>query len=394
MNFSMENLECTADYGQDTEINQTLHVARRNTSNCSVINLDDLKNLLRQGNVFSTVTSAQLFFTYFTPVIFTIGMIGNCLSLAVFLSKNMRKLSGSQYLAALSISDLMVLIFYVFTEWIKRGLPVLTGQVSASFLAHNGTCQILLYFQYISRFLSSWLLACFTVERYIGVCHPLKRRDICDPRASRRIILGMVVIGSIYCVYKPILSGVYEVGPNRVPICTGNPEYANTSYFLDSTFAAIITIFPFIILSILNIFIIRKLFIRNKHYRKIKIVTEESIIRLEFTIILLAISICFVTLNLPFFSVWCKIYWTYHNDLEDGSLAGGESHHLGDALFITRTIFYVNYCINFFLYSVTGAYFRNELRHLFLKKEKYNKHDRRYSANSRSNTHTTPQSWV
>ena len=85
-----------------------------------------LEALLGQS-VSNVPLTAHVFFTYFTPVIFIVGIIGNTISLIVFLSKNMRKLSASMYLVALAISDIMSLMFYVFPEWIKRSEPILSG---------------------------------------------------------------------------------------------------------------------------------------------------------------------------------------------------------------------------------------------------------------------------
>lgn len=347
-------------------------------------------------------SAAQAFFTYFTPVIFMIGIFGNLLCLIVFMSKNMRKLSASIYLAALSTSDLMALIFYVLPEWLKHGLPSLPGHHTAIFLQQAGTCQIMLYLQYISRFLSSWLVVFFTIERFIGVCFPLRRKDICDPKSASRVILVAIIVASTGCVFKPILSGSY-IAINGDPLCTSDPEHRYLSFILDSIFGVTITFIPFVLITVLNLLIIRKLVLRNKRHRKIRIVTEESIIRLEFTFILLAISICFVSLNLPYFAVWCKSYWMIYKQIfnvNDHSIMTPKDHaarigDLDEILHVTRTIFYINYCINFFLYSITGAYFRKELKHLFLHKERGYKYSHHCSAYySRSNSHSTPQSWV
>ena len=370
-------------------------------ANCSDDQISLLESMFDQPMPEQT-SAADMFFTYFTPVIFTIGIIGNVLSLIVFLSKNMRKLSASIYLAALSISDLMALLFYVLPEWLKHGLPFLPGHHAAVFLQEHGTCQVLLYLQYIARFLSSWLVVCFTVERYIGVCHPLRRKDICDPKSASRVILGVIVTASAGCVFKPILSGSYTA-INGDPLCTSVRHHEYLSFILDILFGIMITLIPFVLITILNLLIIRKLVLRNRRHRKIRIITEESIIRLEFTFILLALSICFVSLNLPYFSVWCKRYWTYKKLFNINSaqtnVISEQNDHIGDldeSLSVTRTIFYTNYCINFFLYSITGAYFRKELKHLFLHKERDYNHYHNCSAHTRSNshTHTTPQSWV
>ena len=377
-----------------------------NATNGSLIyNCTDMERSLLNEMYDQTIThkpsGAGLFFTYFTPVIFVIGLVGNVLSLVVFASKNMRKLSASIYLAALSISDLMALLFYVLPEWLKHGLPLLSGNHNATnFLQENGTCQFLLYLQYVIKFLSAWLVVCFTVERYIGVCLPLRRKDICDPKSASRAILGIIVIACGGCVFKPILSGSYPAIRGD-PVCTSIKEHRYLSFILDNVFGVMITLIPFIIITVLNLLIIRKLVLRNKRHRKIRIITEESIIRLEFTFILLALSICFVSLNLPYFSVWCKRYWTSElltaiNNSQTHVISE-KNDHIGDLdeiLVASRTIFYTNYCIHFFLYSITGAYFRKELKHLFLHKERDYSHYHNCSAHTRSNSHTTPQSWV
>ncbi|XP_050395134.1 thyrotropin-releasing hormone receptor-like [Patella vulgata] len=333
------------------------------------------------------LTHSQYFYSYFTPVILLVGLTGNILSLRVFLSKNMRKLSASTYLAALSTSDILALIFYVFVDWLKRGLPAFNADFKVMFLETDVVCQAILYLSYLSRFLSAWFIVSFTAERYIGVCLPLRRKDICGKRFSQKIICTLVVCSGCIMMYKPLLSGVYEINHTKVKMCTRDPELSFPVFILDSIFAVMITFIPFIIITVLNTLIMRKLFLRNKKHRSIKIITEESIIKLEFTIILLVISFVFIALNLPFFCVWCKQFLL--------SISASMNKHAHDfdnmqgLLLITRVIFYLNYCINFFLYSITGAYFRKELKILFFYKSPDVKDYRRCSHYT-----TTPNSWV
>ncbi|XP_063418150.1 FMRFamide receptor-like [Mytilus trossulus] len=328
-------------------------------------------------------------FTYVTPVIFAVGITGNAISLLVFLTKNMRKLSASVYLAALSTADIMALIFYVLVEWIKKGIPVGSGQVTAPFLESNGVCQIILFMSYSFRFLSAWLVACFTLERYVGVCHPLKRKDVCNLRSSKRIVFFTVIISFVIASIRPWLSEVLDVGPNNVPSCTRRPEHKNLSFIYDCIFVVCITFLPFLVITILNTLIIRKLIIRNKRHRQVKIITEESIIRLEFTIILITISFCFIAFNTPYAIIWFK------HSLQMSSMQMVDSVFVPtnqNLLIFTKTIFFMNYCINFFLYSITGAYFREELKMLFTYRSKvYQNFHKCPLPNSPG---STPQSWV
>ncbi|KAH3752688.1 hypothetical protein DPMN_187313 [Dreissena polymorpha] len=354
----------------------------KNGSNASNISTgcpmfqDNLHQSLLDDSTPYTPSPEHRFFTYITPVIAVLGIVGNSVSLMVFLSKNMRKLSASMYLIALAISDIMSLLLYVLPEWLKHGEPLLSGYSWPSLLQTNGVCKSVLYIQYIARFLSSWFVVFFTIERFIGVCFPLRRKDLCDHRSASRVILGAVVVAAAGCVFKPVLSGSFPTISGAM-LCTSDKDNQYLSFILDSTFGVIITFIPFILITVLNVFIIRRLVLRNKRSKKIRVVTKESIIRLEFTFILLAMSICFVALNLPYFAVWCKRYWKIRQmfnmhmmspntlQIHDDNIS-----NLDDALHVTRTIFYTNYCINFFLYSVTGAYFRKELKHLFCKPDK------------------------
>lgn len=246
------------------------------------------------------------------------------------------------------------------------------------------------FLTYVSRFLSAWLVACFTLERYVGVCHPLKRKDVCNLRSSKKIVFCAVIVSLLVSSFRPWLHEVYYIGPNNVPWCSRRQEHKFLSFIYDVIFGISITFLPFVIITILNTLIIRKLINRNRRHRQVKIITEESIIRLEFTIILITISFCFIAFNTPYAIIWFK------NKIE---LLHAENVKMEDfiddnqnLLNFTKTIFFMNYCINFFLYSITGAYFRKELKMLFTYRSKV--YQNYHKCSLPNSTATTPQSWV
>jgi hypothetical protein len=69
---------------------------------------------------------------------------------------------------------------------------------------------------------------------------------------------------------------------------------------------------------------------------------------------------------IPYFVLWCRNFLNskYVSTSVENSSDANLQYWRG-VLYIARTIFYMNYCINFFLYSITGAYFRREVRMLF-----------------------------
>jgi len=86
------------------------------------------------------LNSGQDFYAYVTPCIILIGIIGNSISLRVFCSPRMRKLSASIYLASLAVSDTCVLLSYVLVEWLHRGMGRLPGGRSVNLrVLHPGT---------------------------------------------------------------------------------------------------------------------------------------------------------------------------------------------------------------------------------------------------------------
>lgn len=304
-------------------------------------------------------------YAYTTPVIIIIGLFGNVLSLGVFLSKNLRNMSASRYLAVLAAADTSTLVFYVLGEWLKRGVKMISPGNEVTFLDVQGTCQIWLYFSYFSRFLSSWLIVCFTCERFVGVCLSLRRRNLGSLKETSRIIVALIAISCFVVIYKPIMSSVRTIR-NQVT-CTRKEEFEYPSFILDFVYGFLTTLVPFVIISTLNVLIIRRILRRNYLQRK-RLVTEESHIRLEFTFILLVISFFYILLSLPYLTVWVRNFLQdnfFGNNLQ--KFDSGSFDYWTGVLSITRTIYYLNFCINFFLYTVTGAYFRKELKALFFK---------------------------
>ena len=113
-------------------------------------------------------------------------------------------------------------------------------------------------------------------------------------------------------------------------------------------------------------------------------------VKLEFTCLLLVVSTCFIALNLPYFVVWCmRVY----NQLSAGTAGPASSSHLRGTLYISKTIFSFNYCINFFLYSMTGVNFRRQLKILFSRNRNKGKaaSKTQYSQISITNTSATPR---
>ena len=256
------------------------------------------------------------FYAFVTPVIIIVGLVGNIVSLRVFCSSTVCKLSASLYLAALSVSDSLVLISYVWLDWLNNGLPRWPPAYRRlAWINAPGVCHMFLYAAYTFRFVSVWLVVAFTVERYIAVCRPLQRRAICTRAFARRTIVAVVATATLVSVYKPLISGLYDVSTARhahsdvgidqgsAKVCTRNPNLGGFVFLMELIYGLVITAVPLVVITIFNCLITYKLVTRDK---VMTLVQQDSRLRLEFTLTLLAVSTCFVCLNIPYFVVWCE----------------------------------------------------------------------------------------
>lgn len=368
----------------------------------------------------------EILYAFVTPFILVVGLAGNLVSLKVFSFPQLRKLSASMYLTAISMSDSLVLVTYVLLDWLNRGLPLWPGSHRVQVVNTHGVCQGFLFASYTFRFVSVWLIVLFTIERYIAVCRPFHRRLICTKTFARRAIASVVVLAVVISLYKPLLSGVYTTNtasnsvhdlpfttstttdsgqsvrltlpapttldgnrssatsgsdfgvwgtraagdilmtyPEDVaaePACRRNPDYDDSyvNFMMDVTYGLLITAVPFVPICVFNISILWTMIKRDTKIRNMKIMVPEKKVRLEFTINLFAVSGGFVVLNMPYFIVWCQQFvQTLYP--EDPSVAIWNR----DKLLLAKVTFYINYAINFFLYSLTGGYYRSALVRMF-----------------------------
>lgn len=112
----------------------------------------------------------------------------------------------------------------------------------------------------------------------------------------------------------------------------------------------------------LNLLICRKLRRTKRRYIRHKFVTEENRIRLEFTAILLLVSSLFIILNIPYFVAWSHRFLLQLYRLTAHPANVLEMERSRGWVHVTKTVFFCNYCVNFFVYSLSGAYFRRQLR--------------------------------
>ncbi|ESO00960.1 hypothetical protein HELRODRAFT_82642, partial [Helobdella robusta] len=127
--------------------------------------------------------------TYLNPIVIIVGIIGNVLSLSVFSTTHLNRITSSLYLAVLSFGNILYLIAMSFT-WLDRILGF-------SFLVSQCVCPITSFLYRICEFIAAWSVVSFTAERYITVKVPLLKDVLCT-RQKALYTVTVTILCSVF----------------------------------------------------------------------------------------------------------------------------------------------------------------------------------------------------
>ena len=288
-----------------------------------------------------------------TPVIITVGTIGNILSILVFGQKNLRSRSTSVLLIGLAIADTILLNIGLLPWWIDR----ITG-TDIRKLSQLG-CKIHVFFTYAPIHWSAWILVAVTTERLISVYLPLLSREIIT---RTRALISLVAI--VICVSAIDVSTVWShslyFDESAKETCDAGPEQDKNHYhfkiyvWVDSFIASYL---PFAIMLVSNVAIIIKL--TKARLRRQTVMNVKSDTGSGMTAMLLTLNFVFLLTTSPIVILLAF----------EEQLMGDKSPHAIAKFYLAYTITgllsYWNSALNFFLYCISGTRFRRDLVELF-----------------------------
>uniref|UniRef100_A0A3B4T807 Thyrotropin-releasing hormone receptor n=1 Tax=Seriola dumerili TaxID=41447 RepID=A0A3B4T807_SERDU len=194
----------------------------------------------------------QVITIFLTILICGVGIAGNIMVVLVVLRTKHMVTPTNCYLVSLAIADLIVLL--------AAGLPNISDVVAFWIYGYTG-CLCITYLQYLGINVSSCSITAFTIERYIAICHSIKAQFICTVSRAKRIIAGVWVFTSLYCIMWFFLVDIHEtVYANGVVVTCGyrvSRSLYMPIYFLDFTLFYVI---PLIVATVLYGLIARILF--------------------------------------------------------------------------------------------------------------------------------------
>ncbi|XP_060588697.1 lysophosphatidic acid receptor 6-like [Ruditapes philippinarum] len=320
----------------------------------------------------ATLIAAERLWKIVPPIIISVGLIGNILTLIILLRHGRKLSSTAVFLLTLTISDTLFLLNAPLRHWILA-----MWDEDVRHISEIG-CKFSVYLTYSSLQLSSWVLVAVTVERFICVVWPHRVRLGCTPRSSviMVIILSFVIFGGNTHI-------LYGYGRSDLLIFRNRgfcePLYEGYNTFWSKTYSwidfIVVFVIPFCILLLANVTIIYKLRKTHEIRRNISIdktgshKTSSRDTR-TVTIMLILLSVVFFICLTPvsIFYIY-RPYWLESiTELQCIDIYEyfrlREVYKLVEA--ITNLLGYINSAFNFVLYIVSGSKYRAELKALIL----------------------------
>ncbi|KAK6637351.1 hypothetical protein RUM44_007767 [Polyplax serrata] len=205
------------------------------------------------GNMFDAI------YSYYLPSMIFLGLVGNLLSCIVFLNTHLKMRSSSYYLAALACADFGFLAA-LFLVWLNGTLEIPVFNI-------EGYCQCIVYVSSVCSFLSVWLIAAFTVERFIAVQYPLHRPHLCTVARAKAIVFYLVCISLTVHTYVFVTSGIIKL-EDGLEVCEMVEGYREVMRIINIIDSVLTLIAPLVLIVVMNAMIIYNLVKFSKMFKR------------------------------------------------------------------------------------------------------------------------------
>lgn len=338
------------------------------------------RNVSTLDNSSSFVDTIQVtLHTYFLPIILLSGLIGNTVTIAVFLGTYLVRQTTSLYLAYLAAVDFAFLLGLTCTTFL--------GHLNLHMIHKHGFCQLFNYILPVTTYQSVWTVVCFTIERFIIVYKPFLKQQWCKRKNTKRLLLIITVSGLLLYSYTIWSNGIVEEEGKE--ICRPRHFHIHKAMILVDT--VVTCILPSCLLLIFNVSIMVKVvrFVQKRKKfadptvvirfekksssstssirtegRRIRVIRSCTKLQLRTTRTLLIVSTVFIALNLPSHLYRMPFVFGFYS----ASIVTSQAVNW-QAIF--QFLFYTSFSFNFYLYSACSKSFRTAFQAL-LAKIRYN----------------------
>ena len=294
-----------------------------------------------------------------SPPVLIVGTFGNVMTIAIHKHKILTS-PLSIFFIVLAVSDLGLLYSNCFTSWI-----FLTFNFNI-FTQNSVLCKICFFTPYVSGCLSAWTLVAVTAQRAVCVLWPHLADVLCAVGKSQVIVISMTVFISV--IHAHLLYGYDVETSGGLTICGPIKDYMPFFREVWSIVDMLIfSLLPWLCLAVCNSLLLWKLKVSIREaevslgYGQADRIIDRRKKATSITATLIAVSAAFLILTFPmsFTQILNFVFWT-SGSME--KLRSSRAYYY--AIEISYPLWYVNSCINFYVYCLTGSKFRNEAKQL------------------------------
>ena len=280
-------------------------------------------------------------------VLFVVGLLGNITTIIVMQKKPFKSTAHGVYLTALALADTMALIMISLHKeciWYLFGVYVTA--------LNNITCRLAQYLFSATKIASSGMIVLICIERFIATWLPIKAGILLTKRTA---------VVSVCCVsITAILISGISLPFSGLNGGACSPNVANES--LAPLLLPIIVIVhsiipPFVLLCLTPLTVVKLCHIRAKRVA-LGNRTEDATVR-NATMLISTVFVYFI-----FVTLTAVVFWII-GEQRVGAF-GQPAPWLLVVIEALMTVEQANYSLNFCLYSLTSAEFRNAFRVTFL----------------------------
>ena len=287
------------------------------------------------------------FWLVFAPLvcIMIFGIVGNVLTLITVLNKRCKKTSFVIIIAALAITDTVVLV--------SVALHVSLRYVSSTITV----CKFLAYCVYGSRHISVWLVSALSVERTFAVYFPSKVKILCVPKTGFIVVAITIAVLSFADVHFLFgyTFGTFGKSTDCVFTDNGFKQFYLYMYpWIDLTIGFIL---PAIVIVTSNSAILVRVFKMTGALRTTAAIRNDKnkqLLRIAFLV-----STAYLVLYLP--GLAYTVIRPYIYEIADSAYTFANEYDANINAALANLVL-LNHAINFILYVFSGKRFRNEFK--------------------------------
>lgn len=277
-------------------------------------------------------------------VLLSVGIIGNIISVVIYLRKKFRNQSIGIYLAVLSIFN----IFAVAS--------LLNDMYSFEWSRTTAYCKYYAYLHYINLQYCSWILVINSMDHLLSIVMAIRLNNKIFKTKKFQFLVLFVCLLILFLINIPLFMHAYYNEKEK-----GCDLHAHVSYIIDIIDMFVCTLVPFIIMTVCTFIIISKVFKlkkpMNKRNRSSKNIFKKKTV---FARTVIGINVLFLACNLPISIILIILnYNTYAQTLSSSKKA-----ELKLVYTIFHLIMYVHNAIPFFVYLICNRLFRQEFLQL------------------------------